>query len=239
MNVPLRTPKTGDHLAWVDSCKSWRHFTPADIVNGYLARYPDAYAFTLSFEGGYVNDPDDPGGCTNRGITINTLKEWRGDPSVTCEDVYNLSEQETALIYACNYWAPVWGNRLPVGVNTQVWDFGVNAGPSRAIKVLQEIVQSPADGAMGPNTLSAVENYIRESGVEELLNKYSADRQAYYESLSTFDKYGNGWTRRNKDCLYLSLDLADGQIILPDLPTSGDLEERVSRLEAWAVSFNQ
>jgi lysozyme family protein len=206
-------------------------FDPRQIIGGYIARYPAAYDFTLQYEGGYVNDPDDPGGCTNMGITIGTLQDWRDDPNVTCTDVADLTEQEAALIYATNYWAPVWGNQLPVGVNTQVWDFGVNAGPSRAIKTLQDCVGSSADGIMGPNTLAAVEA----TDIDALLKKYHDARQRYYESLSTFDKYGNGWTNRNNDCYSLSVSLHGDQVTVPSL----GLAERVARLEAWASSFNK
>lgn len=208
-----------------------QYFDPMQIIGGYVARYPAAYEFTLEFEGGYVNDPDDPGGCTNMGITIGTLRDWRNDPNVTCTDVKNLTESEAALIYATNYWAPVWGNKLPVGVNTEVWDFGVNAGPSRAIKILQECVNSPADGIMGPNTLDAVRN----ADIDALLVQYHDRRQSYYESLSTFDKYGNGWTRRNDDCLTLAQDLRGQRIVLP----KSGLASRVARLEEWAGSFNK
>lgn len=238
----LRTPKTVDHLR--TKIEAFESVPVALIIEGYVARYPAAYQFTLQFEGGYVDDPDDPGGCTNKGITIGTLTAWRQDSGVTCQDVKNLSPTEAALIYATNYWAPVWGNKMDVGINTQVWDFGVNAGPHRAIETLQGIVGSPADGVMGPNTLSAVDGFIDDNGIDPLLSSFHDSRQRYYESLSTFSKYGNGWTRRNDDCLTLSRDLAGKTITLPTLPAlpdrpDGDIDARVSALEDWAGSFKR
>lgn len=223
----LRTPKTPDfHTEAVR--RGFNHFSPAQVIGGYRARYPASYRFTRGWEGGYVNDPDDPGGCTNMGITIGTLRAWRDDSSTDCEDVYNLSSTEAGLIYASNYWAPVWGNQLPVGINCQVWDFGVNAGPSRAVRYLQMIVGTTEDGIMGPATLAAAED----ADQAELLQSYHDERQRYYESLSTFSKYGTGWTNRNSACYDLSVDLLEGK---PDRPSG--LEARVSRLETWAGSF--
>lgn len=199
--------KTIHHGEWLTHVTDYMHFKPEEIIGAYHARYPDAYRFTMEFEGGYVNDPDDPGGCTNMGITIGTLTAWRDDPTTDCDDVYELSPVEAGMIYAQNYWAPVWGNQLLVGVNTQVWDFGVNSGPATAIKKLQTLVGSTIDGFMGPETLAGVDAYIDLYDLDTLLRSYHDLRQAYYESLSTFSKYGNGWTRRNDECLALSQQL--------------------------------
>lgn len=180
-------------------------YTPEQIA----ACYPEAFAFTLSFEGGYNDDPRDPGGCTNLGITIHTLRAWRQPQTVTCEDVKNLTMTEAADIYALNYWTPVWGTQLPVGINTQVWDFGVNAGPRRAIRYLQTLVGSTVDGIMGPNTLAATHAWLQRLGNTAANELYFNKRQDYYESLSTFAHFGKGWTRRNKECLALALTLAE------------------------------
>lgn len=213
-------------------------FKVSDILGGLRARYPACYQFVKDYEGGYVNDPNDPGGCTNMGITINTLKTWRGDPSLTCEDVKSLGEPEVGLIYASSYWAPVWGNQLPVGLNLQVFDFGVNAGPYRSISKLQALVGTDVDGIMGPNTLEATDNYCDDHGVSEVIDAYSQIRQDYYESLSNFSIYGNGWTARNEACCQLGKDLAtQGTPVV--FPTSREnLEQRVSKLERWVASFD-
>lgn len=178
-------------------------FTPEGIIDGYVARFPTSYAFTLKFEGGYVNDPHDPGGCTNRGITIHTLRDWRGDPRTNCTDVLNLSPVEAGMIYALNYWRPVMGNQLPIGLNTAVWDFGVNAGPRRAVRLLQRCVGSTQDGLMGPITLGKA----RDADLPKLLDRYHEERARYYRGLRTFPRYGRGWLRRNEACHQLSMTL--------------------------------
>lgn len=238
----MYTPKSEPHNAVVFTVHD--HFEPQQLVGAYLARYPQSYDFTLGFEGGYVNDPDDPGGCTNKGITIGTLRAWRNDPDVTCDDVAALTDLEAGLIYAQNYWSPVWGNKLPIGLNTQVWDWGVNSGPTRSVKYLQLMIDSPQDGLMGPNTLSAVLEYVKLYGVEAAIREYQSLRQGYYESLDTFWKYGDGWTRRNEECAALGITLSQQDPLeLPDIPDptlppeDGELADRVTRLEQWAGSI--
>lgn len=237
--------KTIDHNEWIDKVKSCSHFSAFEILQGVAAGYPAISEFTFQYEGGYVNDPDDPGGCTNMGITIGTLRAWRDDPSVNCEDVKALTKFEAQMIYAANYWSPVWGNKLPIGLNAQVYDWGVNSGPSRSVKYLQQMVDSPADGVMGPNTLKAAEAFVAKEGIDIALHEYHETRQAYYESLSSFDKYGNGWTSRNDACLELSLNLAhDRTPTIPwpddllDLDNDTDILKRITRLEMWADSFH-
>ena len=226
--------KTPDHQ--LELFHYFTAFDPVQVIGGIRARYPESYAFTLGYEGGYVNDPNDPGGCANAGITIGTLQAWRGaSMTVTCEDVAALTEPEIGMIYATNYWAPVWGNRLPVGINCQVWDFGVNAGPSRAIKTLQACIGTKQDGIMGPDTLGTT----MERDSDELLQEYHERRQAYYESLDGWVHYGTGWTNRNNDCLTLSLDLrAKGALTIPR-PGVGLTAERLDVLERWAESIKK
>lgn len=172
------------------------------------ARYPECYCFTLGFEGGYVDHPEDPGGCTNKGVTLGTLKSWRGDDSLTCEDVKTLTDKEAAEIYRDRYWMMVWGDDLPIGLNLQVWDWGVNSGPSRAISALQKLSGSAQDGIMGPNTLDAARNWFSRLGADNALDAYHLERQRFYESLSTFSTFGAGWTRRNTECRDLSKELS-------------------------------
>lgn len=92
----------------------------------------------LRREGGYVDHQDDRGGCTNRGITITTLRAWRGQP-VTCDDVKELTEYEAREIYRKQYLAPFDG--LDAEVKPQVVDIAVNAGVARARQLLARAQQ--------------------------------------------------------------------------------------------------
>lgn len=93
----------------------------------------------LAREGGYVDDPDDRGRCTNYGITIQTLREWRGRV-VTCEDVRHLPVDEAKAIYRARYIAPF--ANIPEAVKPQVVDIAVNAGVMRARALLALAEQS-------------------------------------------------------------------------------------------------
>lgn len=197
-----------------------------------MKNFEASLSFTLEYEGGYVDDPYDAGGCTNMGITIGTLQDWCRDDSLTCADVADLTVDEVADIYRANYWGPVWGDKLPAGLDLQVFDWGVNSGPSRAVRALQEVAGSPADGVMGPDTLAATEAWVDRVGLVAALEAYHDKRQRYYESLSNYDRYGNGWTARNDACLDRALGLAnDGDELEARV---ADLEARVSALEAMA-----
>ena len=170
------------------------------------SNYDPCYRFTQQWEGGYVNHPSDPGGCTNKGITIHTLRAWRGT-NCTCDDIKTLSDDEAGQIYASNYWRPVWGGELPNGLDLCVWDWGVNSGPRRAVKKLQQMVGSSADGKMGPNTMAAVRVYVDKVGIATAITDYLNIRQTYYESLSTFNTFGKGWTNRVDSCRYSALNM--------------------------------
>ena len=85
---------------------------------------------------------------------------------------------------------------LPRGLDLCVFDFGVNAGTGRSAKYLQRLIGTTVDGGIGPNTLGKIKEYVVTYGIEETISSYALMRQNYYESLSTFDTFGKGWTRR-------------------------------------------
>ena len=145
----------------------------------------------LHHEGGYVNHPKDPGGETNLGVTKRVYEEWGGT-----KDMKDLEVEDVEPIYKKNYWDRVKAESLPGGLDLCVFDFGVNAGTGRAAKYLQTMIGTVADGGIGPNTLKALANYVESEGVEQTIKNYQAARQEYYESLSTFETFGRGWTRR-------------------------------------------
>lgn len=157
----------------------------------------------LHHEGGYVNHPKDPGGETNLGVTKRVYEEWGGT-----KDMRDLTVEDVAPIYRKNYWDKLKADQLPSGLDLCVFDFGVNAGPGRAAKFLQTMIGTVADGGIGPNTLKILGEYVNENGLENTIKKYQADRQDYYESLSTFETFGRGWTRRVTEVTELALQIA-------------------------------
>ena len=156
----------------------------------------------LHHEGGYVNHPKDPGGETNLGVTKRVYEEHGGT-----KDMKDLTVEDVAPIYKKNYWDRVKGDQLPAGLDLCVFDFGVNAGTGRAAKYLQTLIGTVADGGIGPNTLKTLDAYVSKHGVKETIENYQAERQKYYESLSTFDTFGRGWTRRVTETTEMALSM--------------------------------
>lgn len=151
--------------------------------------------FTNMSEGGFVDHPKDPGGATNHGITAKTLAEWRGYP-VTMDDVRRLSREEAEEIYRAWYFAPVYFDELPSGLDYTLVDFGINSGPGTAIKYLQRALGVRADGYLGPITMSAVRTAHEMGQTPELIKKINMERLAMMKRLAHWSSFKRGWTRR-------------------------------------------
>ena len=164
--------------------------------------FPKCLQVILHHEGGYVNHPRDPGGETNLGVTKRVYEEWGGT-----KDMRDLTQEDVAPIYEKNYWGRAKCDHLPSGLDLAVFDWAVNSGVGRAAKKLQTMIGTEADGGIGPNTLRTLDEYIEHHGIEETLKNYKAIRQKFYESLSTFDTFGKGWTKRNEMTLQVCLEM--------------------------------
>jgi lysozyme family protein len=167
-------------------------------------RFDACLELVLAAEGGFVNHPADPGGATNLGITQRTLSEFR-EAEVTVEDVRHLTRAEAREIYRARYWTPMRCADLPAGIDLMVFDFGVNAGPGRSVRLLQRHAGVAADGSVGPITLAAV----RACRAPELIGRLAEGRLAYYRGLDTFPTFGLGWTRRVDHARQAALSMAE------------------------------
>jgi lysozyme family protein len=161
-----------------------------------------AIELTFGHEGGYVNNPKDPGGPTKYGITLATLGAFRGHPC-TAADVKALTLDEAAQILDKGYWRKVWGDDLPSGVDFCLFDYAVNSGPAQAIKSVQRVVGTNRDGSMGPKTLAA----INAMSSPILIRKLCDDRLAFMQGLSTWATFGKGWTTRVNKVREAALDM--------------------------------
>ena len=155
------------------------------------SNFDKAIAALLISEGGFVNNPKDPGGMTNLGVTKTVWEGWTGHDA-TETTMRNLSTSDVTPLYRKKYWDAVQGDSLPSGLDYCVFDTAVNSGAGRSIKLLQRSIGVAEDGAIGPNTLAA----ILVADVGQLIDKYCAARQDFLQSLATFDTFGKGWTRR-------------------------------------------
>ena len=159
----------------------------------------------LQSEGGFVNNPADPGGATNLGVTIGTLSDWLGRPA-TVADVQALTPAAVAPIYQANYWNKTCCDSWDTGVDLMVFDAAVNQGPGRAIMTLQTALGVTADGGVGPATLAAAQM----ENAADIIAKMSAAREAFYRSLSTFSTFGTGWLNRLTRTTALARQMAQG-----------------------------
>lgn len=148
----------------------------------------------LKHEGGYVNHPDDPGGITNLGVTKKVYEEWI-ECEVTEEDMKKLTPKDVAPIYKRNYWRKCSCDNLPSGLDYVVFDWAVNSGVSRSCKGVQKCCGAEPDGIIGPKTIQL----IKGQSVKFMIQEFKGLRQDFYESLSRFEIFGKGWTRRNDE----------------------------------------
>ncbi len=145
----------------------------------------------LKFEGGYSDNPRDPGGATNLGITQATLANFR-DRSVTKADVKALQPDEVAKIYKKNYWNDVACDQLPAGIDLCMFDLAVNSGAQRAIKILQAALGIKINGILTAHTFEAT----LQADPHHLISAICQRRLSFLQRLSIFTTFGRGWKTR-------------------------------------------
>lgn len=137
----------------------------------------------LAHEGGYVNDPRDPGGETQWGISK------RSYPKL---NIRALTRPDAVAIFRRDFWQRVSGDQLPKAFAFQALDAAVNHGISNSVRWIQRAAGVADDGIVGPRTLAAV----AAADPADLVLLFNAERLEFYAKLSTFDAFGRGWTRR-------------------------------------------
>jgi lysozyme family protein len=151
----------------------------------------------LVYEGGKVDNPKDPGGRTNQGVTQATYNAWRRERNLPGQDVYLMAPAERDTIYKTHYWDVILGDQLPVGLDLCVFDAAVNSGPGHAGVWLQQALgdayRGPIDGLIGAKTLQAIQDH---GDPEELIADYCAHRLGTLKELATWGAFGRGWSAR-------------------------------------------
>lgn len=142
----------------------------------------------LGNEGGYSDNPADPGGKTMYGITERVARAhgYAGE-------MRDLPLPAATAIYRVDYWAPIKADQLPDALRFHVFDAAVNSGPAQAVKWLQQAAGVTVDGVIGPKTLAAAANVTP--------GKYSGIRLRFMTGLITWSTFGKGWARRIADNL--------------------------------------
>ncbi|NVO26925.1 peptidoglycan-binding protein [Donghicola sp. C2-DW-16] len=154
-------------------------------------------------EGGYVNDPDDPGGATNHGVTLGTMQrlglDLTGDGRVDAADVRALTREQAVQIFLDHYYLQPRIDQLPEVLHDTVFDMYVNAG-ANAIKVLQRLLTQMGhgltdDGVIGPITVAACHAAAAVSA-SHLRDAYGIARRNYYYRLADDRPASRKYARR-------------------------------------------
>lgn len=145
--------------------------------------FDQAFAKVIGHEGGYVNDPKDPGGETKFGVSKRAYPK---------EDIANLTLERAKEIYKEDYWDKCKADHLPNEIKYAHFDMGVNAGLRTAAKNLQRAAGVAVDGAIGPMTIQAA--------MKVTIAEYIMHRAFHYMRITAKNhdlaKYGNGWANR-------------------------------------------
>lgn len=180
-------------------------------------------------EGGYVNDPDDPGGATNFGVTIHTMRrlglDLTGDGKVDAADVRVLTRDQAEAIFLEHYFERPRIDALPQVLQASVFDMYVNAG-SHAVKILQRLLNGmritvAVDGAIGPQTIRAA-GQAASAAPNHIADAYGIARRNYYYALAdrrvASRKYARrrdggkgGWIKRAEEFIAPRFHLTDAQ----------------------------
>lgn len=152
-------------------------------------------AHIKEFEGGYVNDPDDPGGVTVWGVAWNRIGRTLG---MRKKDFLGMTWEDAAeKVFEPHYFIPAGCEDWPVGIDLVVFDTAVNQGVKASTRFLQRAVKVKADGVIGPVTRGAVKSACRAPDrTRRTMVWFCVWRTAHYTSLQKFWKYGTGWLRR-------------------------------------------
>ena len=168
-------------------------------------------------EGGFVNDPDDPGGATKYGVTIHTMRrlglDLTGDGAVSVADVRALSRPQAVQIFVDHYFHRPRIGELPEALQPSVFDMYVNAG-ANAVKILQRLLRqmgqnTDVDGVIGPQTIAAA-RAAHAAAPDHIADAYGIARRNYYfrlaDSRPASRKYARtraggkgGWIKRAEE----------------------------------------
>lgn len=148
-----------------------------------MTAFDRAFAAVIGHEGGYVNDPNDPGQETKFGISKRAYPK---------EDIAALTLERAKELYRADYWDRLKADELPEWIALPLFDFAVNSGVYTATRALQRALGVKADGELGPQTRAAITAADR----HDLVVSLHTERLLYLALLPTFKAFGRGWTKR-------------------------------------------
>lgn len=172
----------------------------------YPAQFLEFFDRLIGSEGNFTKNPNDPGNWTGGRVGVGKLigtKYGIAANTYPHLDIESLTLEDAKGIYWLDWWLKIGADQLPAAGAFQVWQFAVNAGMGTARRGLQFAVGVAQDGKVGPITLAAV----KAAPLNDLLLRFNAFVLEHYASLSTFQTFGRGWTRRvAQNLLYAAVD---------------------------------
>jgi lysozyme family protein len=154
--------------------------------------FPQALQKVLVEEGGYSNNPHDPGGATDHGIIQTEYNHYRVQHGMPMQNVQSITDSEVSDIYLHSYWLASRCDLLPPGVSLVVFDGAVNSGVHESALWLQRAVGATADGIIGPKTIAAANSQDRDTLIDALCD----ERLHMLEGLANWRYFGHGWGAR-------------------------------------------
>jgi len=160
-----------------------------------MSVFERAFAALIGYEGGFTNDPADPGNWTGGAVGAGICRGTKWGISAAAYptlEIRDVTEDDARAIYLQRYWGPICGEQLAPALGLLVFDSAVNNGVNRAIRLLQASVGAEEDGLLGPGTLAAV----RASNPLAVCGEFQARRLLFMVGLPTWRIFGLGWARR-------------------------------------------
>lgn len=178
-----------------------------------MADFDKAIKVVLQHEGGYVNNPNDPGGVTNYGISLRFLAQhpnegdFNQDGHVDAEDIASMTWEQAKKVYCAFWWDPFKYSLIPdQTIATKVFDFAINMGATRSHMLLQQSLNSTydvkltCDGVLGPASMRVLCAVADGDEEQKLLKAYSDAAWAFYQSLIAKNPklvvFQKGWKNR-------------------------------------------
>ena len=201
--------------------------------------FETALAHVLEMEGGWSNDPHDPGGPTNLGITLGVYAASKGmelsdaNRDALKAELRSLTPLAARPIYHTRYWVPSRAGALPPALGLIHFDAAVNHGVGNAARMLQEVLGVTIDGEIGPETLRAA----RTQSLDDTIARYADIRRARYRSLGHFWRFGRGWLRRVDRTVTAARKVASAHSSTTSQPFEG--EKRMSTTTGTPASTSK
>lgn len=165
--------------------------------------FDKAFDRLISHEGGYTDDPKDPGNWTGGKVNVGQLKGTKYGIAANTYghlDIKNLTLEQAKAIYQEDFWDII-GN-AHAAVKFQLFDAAVNHGQPNAIRILQRAVKVGDDGEWGKVSQAALDAM----DYQDVLLRFLGHRLKFWASLQKFDTYGRGWTNRGAENLLLAAE---------------------------------